>query len=377
MIANLYRDVPSPRTVHARAYLVGGAVRDALLGEHPADVDIACIGAEAAAKALARKARRKVIPLGAERFGAFRIVTEHGTYDFAELTGGSIEADLGRRDFTINAMAIALDDHRLLDPHGGQQDLRDRLVRMVSPANFDDDPLRMLKAVRMAMRYSFTIEESTANVIRERADAIETVAAERVTYELTTILSQPPLPRAFELLRQTRFDEVLFGRTRSVALLPLPEAIDAEDARVIAFALVFGDDAEQAGRFAERWRWSESLTRDVVALIRFVQEWRGGTSDPVIAAFDAGEATVRRAVALFRSSREDDFADALEALLHEHPELFKTTPLLTGTEIGELAGIAAGPEIGRLKRALLEAQLHGEVRDRAEAEALVRRLAAT
>jgi tRNA nucleotidyltransferase/poly(A) polymerase len=376
MISDLFRDFPLLAGVGAHGYLVGGAVRDAMLGEHPADVDIACVDAEAAARELARKARRKVIPLGHERFGAFRVVTEQGTYDFAELTGGSIENDLGRRDFTINAMAITLDGHRLLDPHGGQKDLQDRLVRMVSTQNFDDDPLRMLKAVRMAMRYGFEIEPATVRAIRERAGAIETIAAERVTYELTTILGLAPLPRALGLLHETRFDEVLFGPARSAlecgSLLPLSEPIDADDARVIAFALIFAGAAAAAGRFAERWRWSDALTRSVLALIHFVEERRAGARDPrslVIPMYDAGEVTARRAVALLRANHEDEVAAPIDELLRERGEaIFSTVPLLTGTEIGELTGIAAGPEIGRLKRALLEAQLRGEVTDRAGAE---------
>jgi tRNA nucleotidyltransferase (CCA-adding enzyme) len=371
---HLFRDFPLLAAVPAHGYLVGGAVRDALLGERPSDVDIACVDSERAARELARKARRKVIPLGHERFGAFRVVTDKGTYDFAELTGGSIEHDLGRRDFTINAMAITLDGHRLLDPHGGQEDLRNRLVRMVSTQNFDDDPLRMLKAVRMAMRYGFEIEPATVSAIRERAGAIETIAAERVTYELTTILGFPALPRALRLLHETRFDEVLFVRALDPSLFKRVRA-ETDDARVIAFAMIFGNDTAGAERFAERWRWSDSLTRGVLALVRFIEERRAGARDArslVVPLYDAGEPTARRAMALLRALQEDELAAAIEELLRDRGEaIFSTVPLLTGTEIGELAGIAAGPEIGRLKRALLEAQLRGEVSDRAGAEELV------
>ena len=88
--------------------------------------------------------------------------TAEHVYDFAELLDHDIDADLARRDFTINAMAVHLGSGALLDPHGGQRDIERGVVRMVHAENFDDDPLRVLKGVRMAVKYDFTIEDGNA-----------------------------------------------------------------------------------------------------------------------------------------------------------------------------------------------------------------------
>src|ERR1044071_6823824 len=200
---------PALRKLPPHVFVVGGAVRDLHLGAHPADVDVACVDPLAAAQTLGRK----VIRLGREEhIAAYRVVYGKHAYDFAALLDDSIDADLGRRDFTVNAMAVSLDSGELFDPYDGRGDLAARLVSMVDAANFDDDPLRMLKAVRMAVRLGFSIDPETIAAIRPRAEAIARVSAERVAYELSVIFAANAFRMAVELLHETALDIPLFGR---------------------------------------------------------------------------------------------------------------------------------------------------------------------
>src|SRR3954451_8903934 len=124
------------------AWLVGGAVRDRLIGRDTDDVDLAVPGEpRRLARQLARDARGTAFELSGE-FGAWRVVGPHHAWhvDLVTLRDDDIEADLAQRDFTINAMAEPLAGGELLDPHGGREDLQKRLVRMVSPRALQEDP---------------------------------------------------------------------------------------------------------------------------------------------------------------------------------------------------------------------------------------------
>jgi tRNA nucleotidyltransferase/poly(A) polymerase len=288
-----------------------------------------------------------VIRLGdAEHLSAYRVVESGHVYDFAELLDHDIDADLARRDFTMNAMAVHLGRGELLDPHGGQRDIDARTVRMVDASNFDDDPLRALKGVRMALAFGFSIEEATLAAIRERAPRIVEIAAERVTYELSVIFSAGRLRAALDLLQRTSLLEPLGLRARPLL---------AEDVSLAgAYALL----VEDPRAYAERWRWSAELLREVVTLRQLLD-----SHDRVI-LYDAGEKIARQLPAVLRALGRDDQLD--------FPD-FTIRALLTGGEIAELTGIAPGAELGQIKRALLEAQIRGEVTTHDEAVRFVLR----
>jgi tRNA nucleotidyltransferase/poly(A) polymerase len=331
---------PALRRLPPHVFVVGGAVRDLLLGAHPADVDVACIDPLAAAQTLGRK----VIRLGREEhISAYRVVDGEHVYDFAALLDNAIDADLGRRDFTINAMAVDLDSGDLLDPHGGQRDLAARAVRMVNAANFDDDPLRMLKAVRMAVRLGFAIDRETMSAIRPRADAIARVAAERVAYELSVIFATSAFRTAVALLHETALDVPLFGRELDA------HRFHADDVPLAAAFAILVDDPPA---FAKRWKWSDTLLHDVVTLQRIASE------HTLLSLYDAGERLAAQLPPMLRALGHD----AAVAM----PD-FSVRPLLTGDEIVQLAKIEPGPAVGELKRKLIEAQLEGTVKTKEEA----------
>src|SRR6058998_3770179 len=127
------------------AWVVGGAVRDELLGREVLDLDVACRDPRRAARAYARRSGGAPFPLS-ERHGAWRVALEGGgTVDFTPLRG-SIEDDLATRDFTINAIAVPLAGGEPVDPFSGREDLAARSIRAVSDSIFADDPLRLLRA---------------------------------------------------------------------------------------------------------------------------------------------------------------------------------------------------------------------------------------
>jgi hypothetical protein len=339
----LLRLFPQLRRLPPGAYVVGGAVRDLLLGRSPADVDVASADPLACAQSLGRR----VIRLGREEhLSAWRVTSGSHVYDFAPIEV-DIDHDLARRDFTINAMAVNLGSGDLLDPFDGRADLARRLVRMVDSTNFDDDPLRMLKAVRMAVRLDFTIDPATLEAIRPRAAAVTSVAAERIEYELGAIFSASRFATAIRLLREAALDVPLFGRE-----LPVFEVEDVSLAG--AYALLLDDPRA----FAERWRWSEALLRDVLTLQRLLDR------HDLIALYDAGPAVAAQLPAVLRARGRD-----AEVPMPD----FTIRPLLNGAEITTLTALPPSPELGRLKRALLEAQVLGKVRTREEAERFVSR----
>jgi poly(A) polymerase len=171
-------------------WIVGGAVRDRLLGRATDDVDLAVAGdPKPFARRLARHVGGAAFELS-EAFGAWRVVApDHAWHvDLVTVRDGDIEADLAQRDFTINAMAEPLAGGELLDPFGGQADLRERRVRMVSERALEDDPLRTLRAVRIAVELDLEIERETGAAVAAHAAQLARVAPERVFAELKRVV---------------------------------------------------------------------------------------------------------------------------------------------------------------------------------------------
>ena len=174
------------------AFAVGGAVRDAISGREPRDMDIAIdapisqIGPR-----VAQALGGTFVPVGVEH-GAARVVFSDGdSIDIAEIQGGDIRRDLQCRDFSVNAMAVNIATNEIIDPFGGERDLRDGVLRAVSPQAFIDDPVRLLRAVRQSAEHGLEIEAATQALIRRDAALISRPAPERVRDEMMKIFSQP------------------------------------------------------------------------------------------------------------------------------------------------------------------------------------------
>ncbi len=193
------------------AWLVGGALRDRLLGRGTGDYDVAVQGEpRELARALAGSARGHAFALS-ETFGGWRVVAHDRSWqvDLLPLVGATIEDDLGHRDLTVNAIAQPLSGGGYVDPFGGLEDLRSRRLRMVSPRAFAEDPLRTLRLARLASELGFAPERETTACAALSARALREVAPERIFIELRrTVCSDRPL-EGLELMDRLTVTEVI------------------------------------------------------------------------------------------------------------------------------------------------------------------------
>ena len=166
-------------------YLVGGSVRDALLGKSFIDRDLVIKGAEFFAQKLAEHFGATFIELDHE-YKIFRLVLEDkiNYIDISELQGLNIQEDLLRRDFTINAIAIDLSNGEIIDPFNGITDIKNGIIRHIKDTNFEEDPLRIMRAFRFAAVTGFDLFEETENCINKYKHLLLTPAKERINYEL-------------------------------------------------------------------------------------------------------------------------------------------------------------------------------------------------
>ena len=427
------------------AWVVGGAVRDRLLGRPTVDLDLVAPGEPSAhARVLARACGGSAFRLS-EQHAAWRVLSPDGAWhvDLMPLEGG-IEEDLARRDFTINALAQPLEGGQLLDPHGGLADLEAGRLRMVSERSFDADPLRVLRAARLACELSLDVEPATAAAALARAPGLAGVAPERVFAELRHVVCAPDPLRGIELMDLVGATAVVLPEladlrgveqsdyhhldvhdhtqavlAEAIALERDPEPAAGEHAEAVALRLgallhdvakprtrdqtpegrvtFVGHDelgAELARAALRRLRASARLGAHVAGLVRnhlrlgFLVHERPLTRRAVHRYLRACEPLEVDVTLLSIADRLATRGRRSEPAIAAHLELAREVigealewrsagpppPLLRGQELAGELGLAPGPEIGRLLRALEEAQFAGEVRTRDDAVALARRL---
>lgn len=250
------------------SYLIGGFVRDKIIGRKTKDADIVCVGdgielAKAVAKRFKpepkfsyfknfgtahlridftnHKGSAKVSPIGGDLEGAFDIEfvgARKESYRYhsrkPDVSAGTLKDDQERRDFTINALAISLNkaDHgKLIDPFNGLHDIEKKIIRTpLDPLQtFSDDPLRMMRAVRFASQLGFTIEEKTFQAIKDDADRINIVSQERITDELVKIVDSPKPSLGFDLLYQTGLLHIIFPQMVDLAGAEYKDGIGHKD----------------------------------------------------------------------------------------------------------------------------------------------------
>ncbi|MDC0840013.1 CCA tRNA nucleotidyltransferase, partial [Limnoraphis robusta] len=280
------------------AYLVGGAVRDALLSRAVGDLDLDFVVLSEAvntAKTIASHYQAGFVLLDAERQIA-RVVFPGVTVDFAQAEGGSLEVDLGRRDFTINTIAYHPITKTFFDPYQGQQDLKQGLMRMISRENLADDPLRLLRGYRQAAQLGFVIEPETKQTIADLASLLPRVAAERIRTELGYLLNTPlGVPKLIEAWkiglispwfsslgdrcdRLKNLDHVAAAVSQTYPPLAKPlresvrETIKMSQLAIAKLATMTSEDRDQAEAELITLKYSRVEIRGVLALLGTFQQ---------------------------------------------------------------------------------------------------------
>jgi hypothetical protein len=320
------------------AWVVGGAVRDELLGRELVDLDIAVRDPQAAARAYAKRVRGAPFPLS-ERHGAWRVVEDGRTVDFTPLPG-SIEDDLASRDFTINAIARPLAGGEPVDPFGGLGDLDARRLRAVGDDVFRADPLRLLRVVRLADELGLTLDPATEDLVRRDAALVTQPAGERILAELLRLS-----PAGYHRLDELGPLGPLGGR--------IDERLERWDSPQYRLVAAFGDGVRRLPVPNELRRLATALLRaerpepDARSIHRF----RLATEPWALEALAFVDAL--------------DLREAVDQARQDEP----AEPLLRGDELG----LPPGPEIGRLLAAIEEERAAGTIATREEALDYARR----
>jgi tRNA nucleotidyltransferase (CCA-adding enzyme) len=367
------------RAVPAGVHVVGGAVRDLLLGGHPVDLDLVVEGDAAAfARSLGGAVRIH------DRFGTSTVTLDGFTYDIArarretyarpgalpDVTPAGLDQDLLRRDFTVNAMAITLAGGAFNAPRGALADLEARRLRVLHDRSFIDDPTRMLRLARYGGRLAFATEPHTRALVEEavRAGAVWTVSGSRLGAELRLLSREEDPLRGFSYLHALDVDRAIYPKwgvggeeecaRRALELLPadgrrdrLVLAVASRDVPVDELPALLDKLAFPA---ADRDAIVAAAARSTEVAHRL--ERAGSASDIAAAAGGAEPELVALAGALGPAEQAREW---LERLRHVRLEIGGNDLLA--------AGVPAGPGIGRGLRAALMAKLDGRVSGR-EAE---------
>ncbi len=388
-----FNDLPTP------AYLVGGWVRDRLLNRQGKYLDLDFVLPEKAvetAQAIARKYKAGFVVLDAERQIA-RVVFKDGTVDFAQQMGNSLVADLGRRDFCMNAIAIECHhiEQDFVDPFDGIGDLKARKIRMVEPENLADDPLRILRGYRQAAQLGFEIEDLTRQVLIKLAPKLKSVAAERVRSELGYLLSIPNGSQwMIELVSDRILDDWLPRQDLNLQRFAKIEAAISTLLTKFSNLELFFNKQLSGDRYASVIVKLAALTNNATALeslglSRAEQRWLVGILRHLpkfMTLLDS--ASLKEQYQFFQPTLEffpaiavlalasgyefEAIAHWLERWLNPDDAIAYPVSLITGDDLRKDLGIAPSPKIGELLESVKIAQVEGKINSREEAIAFIK-----
>ncbi len=399
-------------------YLVGGFVRDLLLGKAHLDLDLVVEGdAIALARRLSQAVGGRVH--SHHRFGTAKLIFEgkdrvvpfidfttarREFYEYStalpQVERSSIKQDLYRRDFTINTMAISLDEEsfgQLLDYYGGERDLDEGLVRVLHNLSFIEDPIRILRAVRLEQRLGFRIEEMTEELISDALEWLDRVGGERIRQELDALFQEEEPTRPLRRLAELRvlgqisptlvWDASLEERLmncsaalaswRSQGIEPCPPTAAHYPPMVLAYLALLSLRAtrDEVEALARRLR----LSKDDASMLLETNELGSAMST-------LSDAELSRSDIYFLLSPYSDevificWLSSDDKLVKErlelyHGELAAIEPLVDGDELKAM-GLPPGPTYAEILRGLRDARLDGKVKTLDEEKALVHQMMA-
>jgi len=389
-LSGLERFEPVLDALPGPSYLVGGTVRD-LLHERPPqfDFDLAVVGdAEAYARELARRLGGRVTTHG--RFGTAVVhYGDHAHVDVATArtetypgpatlpdvaAAATIEDDLGRRDFTINAMAISLPDGQLVDPFRGVEHLRERIVRVLHERSFVDDPTRIFRAARYETRVGFRMDPKTETLALMAAPEVRLLSGARVREELVAIFEEDEPEQTLARLHALCVDAALG--------VPFPAKPTRLQDRLRELNAMYGLGLPRwhlgllSVQAPDGWLDAIKVTRRVAESVEAARR-----EEPYLSASLAGrEATPAEIVETVEGTGSDTplYALALRELpaLRRYFERLRSVRLdINGEDLASL-GLAESPRVGEVLAELKRRKLNGELADRAEELAAARELIA-
>jgi tRNA nucleotidyltransferase (CCA-adding enzyme) len=374
-----------------RVYLVGGMVRDLLLGYPNFDLDLVVEGdAVQLAQQLAETNQAKL--LAHHRFGTAKLRYGNFTLDLATarketytkpgalptVTPGTLKDDLLRRDFSINAMAISLaanDYGELIDPHQGKNDLEHRLIRILHPGSFSDDATRILRAVRYEQRLCFELETQTAELLKRDIPMLDTISSDRIRHELELIFKekQPEfvINRLAELEVLQKINPFLKGngwlaeKYYRARHLKKPTQLPS-----LYFCLfIYSFSEMEFEQFLARLNIPAKSSRAMRDTLRLK------ASLPLLDKPSLKPSEIHYLLREYEPVAIQANAIASDSsIVYRHLQLFLTKlryvrTALDGEELKRL-GISAGPEMGKVLQILHKAKLDGEVKTRADEKKL-------
>ena len=417
-----------------QALLVGGCVRDLLLGREPADYDVTTDATPGQVMELFPES----IGVGAQ-FGVVLVPRDglkvevatfrsdvgysDGRHPDRVVYAKTPQEDVQRRDFTINGLLMRHDTGEILDFVDGQADLKAGVIRAIGEPDrrFAEDKLRMMRAVRFASRFEFEIEHATFAAIRRHAGSVTDVSAERIREELTKILTEGAARTGFELLEKSWLLSIVLPEIAAMKGVPQPpqfhpegdvwihtllmiEGLPSGSSATLAWGVLLHDvgkpptfrPASQTGdrirfdhhvdvgvRMAEaicqRYKFSNEETEQIIALVanhmRFgaVEEMRKSTLKRFVRLPRFEEHLELHRLDCMSSHRHLESYGFVRRFLEETPvEEVRPQRVLTGTDLSEM-GYIPGPVFSEILRAVEDAQLEGQIKTKEEAEEFVRK----